>query len=76
MDPLTPVDPCDFTVFGGTGDLALRKLLPALYLRDRDGQLPDGFRVIGVSRAEVDDDGYRAVRDDIGRRVQALLASL
>ena len=39
-------------VFGGTGDLALRKLLPALYLRDRDGQLPDGSRVIGVSRAE------------------------
>ena len=57
----TPVEPCDFTVFGGTGDLALRKLLPALYLRDRDGQLPDGFRIIGVSRADVDDDGYRAM---------------
>ena len=61
MDSITPVDACDFTVFGGTGDLALRKLLPALYLRDRDGQLPDGFRVIGVSRAQVDDDGYRAL---------------
>ena len=56
-----PSEPCDFTVFGGTGDLALRKLLPALYLRDRDGQLPDGFRIIGVSRAEVDDDGYRTM---------------
>ncbi|WP_310528565.1 glucose-6-phosphate dehydrogenase [Nocardioides sp.] len=55
----TPVEPCDFTVFGGTGDLALRKLLPALYLRDRDGQLPDGFRIIGVSRSEADDAGYR-----------------
>ena len=55
------VEPCDFTVFGGTGDLALRKLLPALYLRDRDGQLPDNFRIIGVSRAEVDDDGYRSL---------------
>ncbi len=60
----SPVEPCDFTVFGGTGDLALRKLLPALYLRDRDGQLPDGFRVIGVSRHTADDDAYRAmVRD-------------
>ncbi|MCW2834911.1 MAG: glucose-6-phosphate 1-dehydrogenase [Nocardioides sp.] len=58
------VELCDFTVFGGTGDLALRKLLPALYLRDRDGQLPDGFRIIGVSRAEVDDDGYRALVND------------
>ncbi len=53
-------DVCDFTVFGGTGDLALRKLLPALYLRDREGQLPGDTRIIGVSRAELDDAGYRA----------------
>ncbi|MCY7396158.1 MAG: bifunctional 4-hydroxy-2-oxoglutarate aldolase/2-dehydro-3-deoxy-phosphogluconate aldolase [Nocardioides sp.] len=33
---------CDFTAFGGTGDLALRKLLPALYQREREGQLPAG----------------------------------
>ena len=39
MPHLSPVAPCDFLVFGGTGDLAMRKLLPALYLRDRDGQL-------------------------------------
>ena len=66
----SPVEPCDFTVFGGTGDLALRKLLPALYLRDRDGQLPDGFRVIGVSRHTADDDAYRAmVRDALTQHV-------
>ena len=60
--PTVPAS-CDFTVFGGTGDLALRKLLPALYLRDLEGQLPDDTRIIGVSRAELDDDGYRtAVR--------------
>ena len=47
-------------VFGGTGDLALRKLLPALYLRDREGQLPADTRIIGVSRSPLDDDGYRA----------------
>ena len=57
--PAVPAS-CDFTVFGGTGDLALRKLLPALYLRDLEGQLPDDTRIIGVSRAELDDDGYRA----------------
>ena len=34
------------------------------HLRDRDGQLPDGFRVIGVSRSDADDEAYRAmVRD-------------
>ncbi|HEX2299528.1 MAG TPA: hypothetical protein VHH34_13615, partial [Pseudonocardiaceae bacterium] len=41
MPHLSPVAPCDVLVFGGTGDLAMRKLLPALYLRDRDGQLAD-----------------------------------
>ena len=51
---------CDFTVFGGTGDLALRKLLPALYHRDLEGQLPDDTRILGVSRSELDDDGWRA----------------
>ncbi len=56
--PAVP-DTCDFTVFGGTGDLALRKLLPALYLRDRENQLPRDTRIIGVSRAELDDAGYR-----------------
>jgi glucose-6-phosphate 1-dehydrogenase len=54
-----PVAPCDFVVFGGTGDLAVRKLLPALYLRDRDGQLPDETRIVAVSRAGLDDHGYR-----------------
>ena len=60
VSPQAVPDSCDFTVFGGTGDLALRKLLPALYLRDLEGQLPGDTRIIGVSRAELDDDGYRA----------------
>ncbi|QKW05044.1 glucose-6-phosphate dehydrogenase [Streptomyces sp. NA04227] len=50
---------CDIVVFGGTGDLAVRKLLPALYLRDNDGQLADGARIIAVSRAGLDTAGYR-----------------
>ncbi|HET7691299.1 MAG TPA: glucose-6-phosphate dehydrogenase [Nocardioidaceae bacterium] len=49
----------DFVIFGGTGDLALRKLLPALFLRLRDGQLPAATRIIAVSRAGLDDEGYR-----------------
>ncbi len=67
---------CDFTVFGGTGDLALRKLLPALYLRDREGHLPDDTRIIGVSRSGLDDDGYRAkVRDALTAYVAPALTS-
>ncbi|MEE9313467.1 MAG: glucose-6-phosphate dehydrogenase [Rhizobiaceae bacterium] len=48
---IIPVDPFDYIIFGGTGDLAQRKLLPALYHRERDEQLPNDARFIGVSRS-------------------------
>ncbi|WAJ28835.1 glucose-6-phosphate dehydrogenase [Antarcticirhabdus aurantiaca] len=57
---IIPVEPFDYVVFGGNGDLAERKLLPALYHRDHDGQLPEDARIIGVSRADQSDDAYRA----------------
>jgi len=50
---------CDFVIFGGTGDLAVRKFLPALYRCDRDGRLPDETRVIATARAGLDDAGSR-----------------
>jgi glucose-6-phosphate 1-dehydrogenase len=53
------VDPFDYVVFGGTGDLARRKLLPALYHRDVDGQVPDEARIIAVSRRPQSDKAYR-----------------
>ena len=56
---IIPVDPFDYVLFGGTGDLAQRKLLPALYHRDRDGQLPDAARLIGASRSEFTTQAYR-----------------
>ena len=67
-----PVAPCDFVVFGGTGDLAVRKLLPALYLRDRDGQLPAETRIVAVSRAGLDEAGYRdKIRGELPRFVRS-----
>jgi glucose-6-phosphate 1-dehydrogenase len=67
---LSPVAPCDFLVFGGTGDLAMRKLLPALYLRDRDGQLSDETRIFSISRAGLDDAGFRdKVASELARHV-------
>jgi glucose-6-phosphate 1-dehydrogenase len=59
MSASSRIGPCDIVVFGGTGDLALRKLLPALYLRDRDGLLSRDTRIIAVSRAGLEDVGYR-----------------
>ncbi|HKG75700.1 MAG TPA: glucose-6-phosphate dehydrogenase, partial [Aestuariivirgaceae bacterium] len=61
---IIPVPPFDLIVFGGTGDLAMRKLMPALYHRDRDGQLPGEARIIGISRSALDDAGYRAKVED------------
>jgi glucose-6-phosphate 1-dehydrogenase len=57
---IIPVDPFDYIVFGGTGDLAERKLLPALYHRQVDGQITEPTRIIGVSRSAMSDDEYRA----------------
>ncbi|MHA1549557.1 MAG: glucose-6-phosphate dehydrogenase [Alphaproteobacteria bacterium] len=54
------VEPFDIVVFGGSGDLAFRKLLPALFHRHIDGQLPANARIIGASRGDVSDEAYRA----------------
>src|SRR6056297_3607712 len=56
-----PVDPFDIVVFGGTGDLSRRKILPALFRRYCAGQLPGDTRVIAAARSDLDSDGYRAV---------------
>jgi len=55
-----PVDPFDLVIFGGTGDLARRKILPGLYRRFWSGQMPEGARIIGAARSEMDDAGFRA----------------
>ncbi len=54
-----PVPPFDFILFGGTGDLSIRKLIPAMYFRYCDGQLPDDARVIAVARSDFDTEGFR-----------------
>ncbi len=56
---IIPVVPFDCVVFGATGDLTLRKLLPALYLRFRDKQLPPEARIIGAARSDLTDESYR-----------------
>ncbi|MEZ5809163.1 MAG: glucose-6-phosphate dehydrogenase [Zhengella sp.] len=56
---IIPVDPFDFIIFGATGDLAERKLLPALYQRQRDGQFSEPSRIIGASRSPMSDDAFR-----------------
>ncbi|MDE2333907.1 MAG: glucose-6-phosphate dehydrogenase [Rhodospirillales bacterium] len=50
----------DLVIVGATGDLARRKLLPALFQRDRAGQIPPGARIIGAARRAMDEAGFRA----------------
>lgn len=58
MAQLIPVDAFDLIIFGGSGDLALRKLLPALYHRDCDEQFTDDSRIISVGRGEMTRESY------------------
>ena len=46
-------------MFGATGDLARRMLLPSLYGLDADGLLPEGLRIIGTARTDLDNAGFR-----------------
>jgi glucose-6-phosphate 1-dehydrogenase len=54
-----PVHPTTLVIFGGTGDLAHRKLLPAIYNLAHEGSLPERFNLIAVSRSDIPSDDYR-----------------
>ncbi len=67
LDHLPPL-PSVLVIFGASGNLARRKLLPAIYNLAYEGGLPERFRLIGVSRGELTDDEYRdAVREAVSR---------
>jgi glucose-6-phosphate 1-dehydrogenase len=51
-------------MFGATGDLARRMLLPSLYGLDSDGLLPPDLRIIGTARTDLDDEGFRRRAND------------
>src|SRR5215472_9226483 len=53
-------EPVTLVIFGGGGDLAHRKLLPALYNLHLDGLLPPRIAIVGVGRKPISDDDYRA----------------
>lgn len=63
-----PVPPTTLVIFGATGDLARRKLLPALYNLAHEGALPERFHLVGVSRKEKEDDDYRGECEQAIRR--------
>jgi glucose-6-phosphate 1-dehydrogenase len=61
-----PAPPCAMVIFGATGDLTKRKLLPALYNLAAEGLLPEGFAVVGVGRSPHSEDEFRAqMKEDL-----------
>ncbi|MGX7950404.1 glucose-6-phosphate dehydrogenase [Oleidesulfovibrio alaskensis] len=62
----TPPEPCGMVIFGASGDLVARKLLPALFGLFRRGLLPERFFMLGFARTPMTDDDFRGkVRESI-----------
>jgi len=57
--------PCRFVIFGSTGDLATRKLLPSLYDLDCRGHLDEGLRLVAVARRDWTTDDFRAELESV-----------
>ena len=62
------LEPCTIIIFGASGDLTARKLIPALYHLRKDKQMPEDFRIVGFARREKTDDSWRAeLRADLDK---------
>src|SRR5436305_9406370 len=59
-----PIHPTTLVIFGATGDLAKRKLLPAIYNLAHEGALPERFNLIGVSRGDQSDEDFQKLARD------------
>jgi glucose-6-phosphate 1-dehydrogenase len=69
----SPVPPFDLVLFGATGDLATRKLFPALLQREAEGVLPTDSAIVGVGRGSLEDEAFRA---RVAERLSAPTADL
>ena len=54
-----PAEPCVMAIFGASGDLTKRKLIPALYNLKKDNLLPEEFAMVGVARSPLSDEEFR-----------------
>src|SRR5437868_11309621 len=59
-----PTGPCAMVIFGGTGDLAARKLFPALYNLVKSGLLSSDFAIVGIGRNDYTREQYRQTMGD------------
>lgn len=62
-------EPCTIVIFGATGDLTHRKLIPALYNLAVEGELPTGTKIVGFARREKSDEEFREGLEKVNRKV-------
>src|SRR5436190_23359894 len=60
--------PCSVVIFGATGDLTMRKLIPALYNIAADGELPPALAVVGFARRPKKDEQFRQEQEEATRK--------
>src|SRR3954454_5652872 len=53
------VEPCSIVIFGASGDLTARKLIPAFYHLFKEKQIPEDCRIVGFARREKTDESWR-----------------
>ena len=64
-----PADPCTMVIFGASGDLTRRLVMPALYNLSRTKMLPEKFALIGVARTQETAQSWRANIHDIAEKL-------
>ena len=65
-------DPCVMVIFGASGDLTKRKLIPAIFDLARQGLLPPGFTIVGTGRTPMNHDTFRAYMQEAMREFGSL----
>ena len=65
----TRAEPCTVVIFGATGDLTHRKLIPGLYNLAADGELPTGMKIVGFARRDKSDEEFREGLEKLNRKV-------
>ena len=68
-----PIPPCCLVIFGATGDLTHRKLIPALFSLETQNLLPDHFKIVGFARRDYSDHSFR---DELQSSLQEFAADL
>ena len=73
--PDAPLQPCTIVIFGGSGDLTRRKLIPALFALFQQNRLPEPFSIVGCGRTDLDDISYRSQLGDHYRFTGTVLSA-